>query len=189
MKTNNPIIAYGLVFIAIAWAISAVIIGLKYQQKSFLMISFLAVLSLLCVISGVIIAARLIPEPSAELQAVSTSDRKIGVLMHLSGLSGYVIPLANILIPFFLWKKHQHKSRFLYETGLNSINFQLTCGVYYLSALMLCPLLIGFVMLPIILVYQIIFTIRAVIVTKNRLIYHYPGNLRFIANKFTIAAT
>jgi len=189
MKTNNPVIAYGLVFIAIAWAVAAVITGLKYQQKSFLIFSFLAVLSLLCVITGVIIAARLMPVPGADLPAKSTSDKHIGVLMHLSGLSGYLIPLANILIPFFLWKKHQYKSEFLYETGLNSINFQLTCGVYYLSALMLCPLLIGFVMLPIVLAYQLVFTIRAVIVTKNKHIYQYPGNLRFIANKFTIATS
>ena len=189
MKTNNPVIAYGLIFIAIAWAIAAVIIGLKYQQKSFLIFSFVAVLSLLCVISGVIIAARLMPEPSADLEAESIADRHTGVLMHLFGLSGFLIPLANVLIPFFLWKKHQQKSKFLYETGLNSVNFQLTCSVYYLSALMLCPLLIGFVMLPAIIAYQLIFTIRAVIVTKNKQIYHYPGNLRFIANKFTPADT
>lgn len=189
MKTNNPVIAYGLVFIAIGWAVAAVIIGLKYQQKSFLIFSFLAVLSLLCVISGIIIAARLMPVPDDDLQAQSASDKQIGVLMHLSGLSGYLIPLANILIPFFLWKKHQYKSKFLYESGLNSINFQLTCSVYYLSALMLCPMLIGFVMLPIIIAYQLIFTIRAIIVTRNKQIYHYPGNLRFIANKFTVAAS
>ena len=189
MKTNNPVIAYGFIFIAIAWAIAAIIIGLKYQQKSFLIFSFLAVLSLLCVVSGVIIAARLMPEPNSGLQAESTDDKAIGVLMHLFGLSGYLIPLANVLIPFYLWKKHQYKSKFLYETGLNSINFQLTCSVYYLSAFMLCPLFIGFVMLPAIIAYQLIFTIRAVMVTKNKTIYHYPGNLRFIANKFTIAAT
>ena len=189
MKTNNPVIAYGLVFIAIAWAITAVIVGLKYPQKSFLMLSFLAVLSLLCVISGVIIAARLMPDPNADLQAKSTDDQQIGVLMHLFGLSGYLIPLANVLIPFFLWKKHQHKSRFLYESGLNSVNFQLTCSVYYLSAFMLCPLFIGFVMIPPIIAYQLIFTIRGVMVTKTYKIYDYPGNLRFIANKFTITAT
>ena len=69
MKTNNPVIAYGLVFISIAWAIAAVIIGLKYPQKSFLVLSFLAVLALLCVISGIIIAARLLPDPDKNLIA------------------------------------------------------------------------------------------------------------------------
>lgn len=189
MKTNNPVIAYGLVFIAIAWAVAAVIIGLKYQQKSFLLFSFLAVLSLLCAISGIVIAARLMPSPGNEIQACSASDKYLGVLMHLSGLSGYLIPLANILIPFFLWKKYRLKSKFLYETGLNSINFQLTCSVYFLSAFMLCPLLIGFVMLPAIIFYQVFFVLRAVIVTKNNVVYNYPGNLRFVANKITAADT
>ena len=59
--------------------------------------------------------------------------------------------------------------------------------MYYLSALMLCPLLIGFVMLPLVITYQLIFTLCAVIATKNRKMYHYPGNLRFIANKIAIA--
>ena len=117
MKTNNPVIAYGLIFVAIAWAIAAVIIGLRYQQKSFLIFSFLGVISLLCVISGVIIAARLIPKPD-DLKAESASDKRIGVLMHLFGLCGYLIPLSNILIPFFLWKRHQYKSGFLYTSCL-----------------------------------------------------------------------
>lgn len=183
MKTNSPIIAYGLILTAIAWAIAAVIIGLKYQQKSFLIFSFLGVISLLCVICGVIIAARLVPEPAADLRAKSASDKRIGVLMHLFGLCGFLVPLTNILIPFFLWKTHHDKSAFLYTTGLNAINFQLTCGVYYLSALMLCPLLIGFVMLPLVITYQVIFTLLAVITTKKGEMYQYPGNLRFIANK------
>ena len=183
MKTNNPIIAYGLVFIAIAWAIAAVIIGLKYQEKSFLIFSFLAVLALLCVISGVIIAARLLPQPDSQLAEFSTEDQPSVVLMHLSGLSGYLIPLANILIPFFIWKKNQHKSKLVYESGLNAVNFQLTCGVYFLSAFMLCPLLIGFVMIPVIMLYQIIFTLKAVMVSKSNKVYNYPGNLNFIVNK------
>ena len=183
MKTNNPVIAYGLVFISIAWAIAAVIIGLKYPQKSFLVLSFLAVLALLCVISGIIIAARLLPDPDKNLIANSATDQPAVVLMHLSGLAGYLIPLANILIPFYLWKKHHNNSRFAYESGLHAINFQLTCGVYFLSAFMLCPLLIGFVMLPVIIIYHVFFTLRAAVVSKKNEIYLYPGNLSFITNK------
>ncbi len=185
MKTNNPIIGYGLIVTACGWAIAAVIIGFKYQQKSFLLTGFLAVLALLSVISGVLIIGRLTQINQPLTQNHPQNDIKLASLIHLSALSGYLIPLANILLPFWLWIKYRNRSEFVYQSGLQAVNFQLTCGVYVLSALMLCALFIGFVILPVILVYQLLFTIIAAFVTRKNKTYHYPGNLNFIATKLT----
>ncbi len=189
MKTNNPVFGYGLIVTACAWAIAAVIIGFKYQQKSFLLTSFLAVLALLSVVTGVIIIGRLAQINTALNQKHTEQDVKLASLIHLSAMSGYLIPLANILLPFYLWTKYRHKSKFVYESGLEAVNFQLTCGVYLLSALMLCALFIGFVILPIVLAYQLLFTIIAFTVTCKNKRYHYPGNLNFIMNKFALEST
>ena len=182
MKTNNPVFGYGLIVTACAWAIAAIIIGFKYQQKSFLLTGFLAVLALLSVISGVVIIGRLVQIDQSLTQNHAQYDVKLASLIHLSALSGYLIPLANILLPFWLWMKYRNKSEFVYQSGLQAVNFQLTCGVYLLSALMLCALFIGFVILPVVLCYQLLFTIIAVIVTSKNKLYGYPGNLNFIAN-------
>ena len=184
MKTNNPILGYGLIVTACAWAITAVIIGFTHQEKSFLLTSFLAVLALLSIVTGVIIVSRLANQPDLPTTDHSTADTKIASLIHLSALLGYLIPLANILLPFWLWRRYQNKSEFIYQAGLEAVNFQLTCAVYFLSAFMLCALFIGFVILPVIIAYQLIFTLVAAYTSSKNKPYHYPGNLNFIHNKF-----
>lgn len=184
MKTNNPILGYGLIVTACAWAITAVIIGFTHQEKSFLLTSFLAVLALLSIVTGVIIVSRLANQPDLPTKDNSAADPNIASFIHISALVGYLIPLANILLPFWLWRKHQHKSKFIYHAGLEAVNFQLTCAVYFLSAFMLCALFIGFVILPVIIAYQLIFTLIATYVSSKNKAYHYPGNLNFIRSKF-----
>ncbi len=189
MKTNNPIIGYGLIVTSCAWATAAVIIGFRYQQKSFLLTSLLAVLALLSVVSGVIIVSRLEGQPNLPATDHSQKDASVASLIHISALIGYLIPLANILLPFWLWRKHQHKSKFIYQAGLEAVNFQLTCGVYFLSAFMLCALFIGFVILPVIVIYQLIFTLVATYTSAKNNNYCYPGNLSFIHNKLESPST
>jgi uncharacterized Tic20 family protein len=36
-------------------------------------------------------------------QIISPHDRTLAVLTHLSGLSGYVLPLGGILVPIVIW--------------------------------------------------------------------------------------
>lgn len=177
---NSPVIAWGLILIATAWALAAVIISFKYQQKSFLLISSLAILALLSAISGIIMVSRLLPPVDDKLKAQCEADVQLATLIHLGGLSGYFIPLANLLLPFWLWRKHRGKSRFIQDAGLQALNFQLTCSVYFLGALMLVPLLVGFVILPVVIAYQVIFTLRAALAARRHEPCHYPGNLKFI---------
>jgi uncharacterized Tic20 family protein len=36
-------------------------------------------------------------------QVISQEDRTLAALTHLSGLSGYVVPLGGILVPIIIW--------------------------------------------------------------------------------------
>jgi uncharacterized Tic20 family protein len=40
-------------------------------------------------------------EPTA--QVIAPEDRTLAALTHLSGLSGYVIPLGGVLVPIIIW--------------------------------------------------------------------------------------
>ena len=40
-------------------------------------------------------------EPAA--QVIAPEDRALAALTHLSGLSGYVIPLGGVLVPIVIW--------------------------------------------------------------------------------------
>ena len=173
--------AYGLILTGVAWAMAAVIISLEFHQKSFLILSALAILALLSTVSGVIMASRLLPAPEGEFASTSESDVRVATGIHLGGLCGYLIPLASLLLPFWLWKSYRRRSRFICNCGVQALNFQLTCSVYFLGALMLVPLLAGFVILPAVIVYHVFFTLRAVYTARKHQPYKYPGNLNFIA--------
>ena len=113
MKTNNPVMAYGLILTGVAWALAGVIFSFEFHQKSFLMLSALEILALLSTVSGVIMASRLLPAPEGEFASTSESDVRVATGIHLGGLCGYLIPLASLfnrivrrhVLPYWMERK------------------------------------------------------------------------------------
>ncbi len=68
-----------------------------------------------------------------------TEDRGFIICFHLSVLSGFFIPIGQILIPFILWITKRDKIKDLYRQGANVINFQLwaTAVTYILPVIYL----------------------------------------------------
>ena len=61
-----------------------------------------------------------------------TIQRKWLLLLHSTPFLGFVIPLANILVPLFLWI-HKREDNSLYEKhGIKVINFQLSMTILYI---------------------------------------------------------
>ena len=57
------------------------------------------------------------------------------ILLHCTPFLGFIIPLANILFPLFLWI-HKREDNNIYDThGTRIINFQITMSILYLSSL------------------------------------------------------
>jgi len=100
---------------------------------------------------------------------------------HLSALSIYVgIPLGNIVAPLVIWLIRRDEFPFADEQGKELVNFQISMTLYGMIAGLLCFILIGFVLLPALLVANIILIIIATIRANRGEGYRYPWTMRLI---------
>ena len=102
--------------------------------------------------------------------------------LHLSGLSGLVLSfaLAHVVVPLIIWLIKRGESPEIDATGKEVLNFQISYTIYSVIAGGLCFVLIGFVILPIILIIWLVSIIIAAVKTSNGESYRYPFTIRFL---------
>jgi len=125
------------------------------------------------------------PPPLVPLKPVSSPDesaRSWCIGLHLSGLSGLILSfaLAHIVVPLVIWLVKRSDSPEIDATGKEVINFQISYTIYSLIAGGLCFVLVGFVILPIVLLVWLVSIIIATVKTSNGESYRYPFTIRFL---------
>ena len=104
-----------------------------------------------------------------------TSDEKtMAMLAHILTL------VAGFIPPLVIWLIKKDESKFVAENAKESLNFMITLFIAYIVAFILMFILIGFLLITLIWVAQLIFVIMATIKTNEGKIYRYPVNLRLI---------
>ena len=61
---------------------------------------------------------------------LTTHQKNIAALIHLSTLSKYVFPLGNFIVPLIFWTINKDKSEFIDDNGKQALNFQLSLLLY-----------------------------------------------------------
>ena len=102
------------------------------------------------------------------------------MLCHLSSLLGFVIPFGNIVGPLVIWALKKQEFPTVDSHGKESLNFQITLTIAGIIAAILCFVLIGFLLLPAILLAWVILTVIASIKANNGELYQYPFTIRLI---------
>ena len=107
-------------------------------------------------------------------------DRTWDILCHLLALAGFVIPLGNIFGPLVIWliKKDQIPS--VDAQGKESLNFQISMTIYAIVAAVSLFAIVGFVLLPAVLITNLVLVIVAAVKTSNGEFYRYPLTIRFL---------
>ena len=123
------------------------------------------------------------PPPLNQLPEKNESERSWCIGLHLSGLSGILLPfaLAHVLAPLVIWLLKRAESSEIDTTGKEVLNFQLSFTIYFAIAGVLCWLLIGFLILPVFFLIWLICTIIAAIKASNGESYRYPMTIRFLS--------
>lgn len=112
---------------------------------------------------------------------VNTKDQNTwAMLCHLSALAGFIIPLGNILGPLVIWLIKKDEFPLVADQGKEALNFQISMTIYYIVALILIIVLIGFVLLIGLGIFSLIFTIIAMVKANEGTAYRYPLCIRFI---------
>ena len=104
-----------------------------------------------------------------------TSDEKtLAILAHiLTIISSFIAPLIIYLI-----KKDD--SPYVAEHAKESLNFQITMFILYIISVVLMLLLIGFLLIWLLSIANIILVIIATIKASENKMYRYPINFRLL---------
>ena len=111
---------------------------------------------------------------------VDKDQRLWATFCHLAAFSGFLIPLGNILGPLIIWLIKKDEMAFVDDQGKEAVNFQLTMLIALLVAGILVFVLIGFFLLAVIGVYELVVIIIAAIKANEGKPYRYPLTIRFI---------
>jgi uncharacterized Tic20 family protein len=114
-------------------------------------------------------------------ESIPEQARSWAMACHLMALSGLIVPgIGFVLGPLITWliKKDDHP--FIDEQGKEAVNFQITMLIAIIVSAFLCFVFVGFVLLPVILIGDIVFTIIASVKAKEGVHYTYPFKFRFI---------
>ena len=113
--------------------------------------------------------------------ATSSDVRTWCVLCHASALLGLFFHfLGHILGPLIVWLMKRGDSPEIDAYGKESLNFQISMLIYNVIAGVLCLVLIGFVILGILHILNLVLVIIASIQASEGKFYRYPLTIRLI---------
>ncbi|MFZ5643513.1 MAG: DUF4870 domain-containing protein [Bacillota bacterium] len=110
----------------------------------------------------------------------NNQENNWAMFCHLGGLCGYFIPFGNIIVPLVLWLIKKEEYLAVNYHGREALNFNISITIYALVGALLCLILIGFVFLFVLAVFQIVLIIIATIEANKGNHYRYPLTIRFI---------
>jgi uncharacterized Tic20 family protein len=103
------------------------------------------------------------------------------ILAHATALVGFVVPVAGHIVgPLIVWLAKREDSSEIDAHGKESLNFQVSMLIYNVIAVILCFVLIGFLLLGILHVINIVFVIIASIRASEGKLWRYPIAIRLI---------
>ena len=112
--------------------------------------------------------------------ATDQEARQWALFLHLSVFAGYLVPLAGLIAPIAIWQLKKDQIPGINEHGKNLMNFMISMFIYSLVAGLLTFVLIGFLILPILLIVGIALPIMAAIKGNNGEIWKYPLTIQFL---------
>jgi uncharacterized Tic20 family protein len=105
---------------------------------------------------------------------ISSDDKNIVVLTHLGGI------LFSFLPGLIVWLLKKDDSAYIGENAREALNFQITLMIAYFISWILAFILIGFVLIGVLWLANIIFSIMAAVAASKGESYRYPFALRLI---------
>lgn len=111
---------------------------------------------------------------SAPRPMTAGEEQGWGVAMHLGGL------VLSWLVPVVLWLVFRERSRMLDDHGKEAVNWQITFFIFYVISVVLMLVLVGFVLLPLLYIVNVIFSILAALAAYRRQPFRYPFAIRLL---------
>jgi len=120
-------------------------------------------------------------DPAAQSDKEQNRDACMWAMFaHLAGFGGIVIPaIGSIIGPLVVWLLKKDQFPFVNEQGKEALNFQITMMIYFTVAFLLSFLCIGFLLMPVVGIIDIVMIIIATIKANEGTHFRYPAGLIF----------
>jgi uncharacterized Tic20 family protein len=112
--------------------------------------------------------------------AIAADEKTMGMFAHLSALAGYIIPFGNIIGPLIVMLVKKDQSAFVVDQAREALNFQITIMLAVILSIALMFCVVGFFILPVLGIVNIVFIIIAAIKANGGEPYRYPMTLRLV---------
>ena len=111
---------------------------------------------------------------------LTPDERTWGGAAHWSALVGAFVAMA-FLGPLLVLLVKGNTSAYVRAQAVESLNFQITMLVAIAVSFVLVFLLVGFLLLPIVGIWWLVFTIMGSVRSANGELYRYPATLRLVS--------
>ena len=121
------------------------------------------------------------PDEQPEGAGPGKDARNWGMLCHLAALAGYVAPVVGHIVgPLVVWLLKREEDPFIDDQGKEALNFQITMAIALVLSSLLILVLIGIVLAPLVLLFNLIMTIVGAVKSSGGERYRYPLCIRFV---------
>lgn len=111
--------------------------------------------------------------------AVSDMDnRTYSMLMHFAQLLGFVVPMCGWIAPLVMWLL-KREDPYIDQQGRVVFNWIISAFIYCVVSVILMIVLIGFLLLPLLVLLSIIFTVIGALKANDGVIQNYPMSIPF----------
>ena len=121
----------------------------------------------------------IIEASSTELNSKTEETRQWAVLLHLSTLLGFVLPVLGFIVPIILWQWKKSELPGIDAHGKIVANAIVSYIIWGAIAVPLCLLLIGFFLLWVLGILAVVFPIIAALKARDGELWDYPFCFKF----------
>jgi uncharacterized protein len=121
------------------------------------------------------------PEPTPTVPVIDKEARQWAMIAHASSLVMFLgIPFGNIVAPLLVWMFKKQVGPFVDENAKESLNFQISMTIYGIVAGILIFVLVGFALIALLFVADLVLVLVATLRADKGEIYRYPLTIRFL---------
>lgn len=102
------------------------------------------------------------------------------MLMHLSLLSGFVIPLGGLILPLVMWLVNRDRFPLIDQHGKVIVNWMISYTIYTIIGAILSFVFIGVLLLVVLNVCAVVFVVMGSVKASRGQLWPYPLSINFL---------
>lgn len=119
------------------------------------------------------------PSPAGEFKPWGMEPNVFTMLLHLSQLSGFLIPFGGIILPIVMWATNKNDSELVDKHGKIVLNWVISLTIYMVVGFILIFAFVGVIIVIGLAITSIVFAIIGAIKANNGEYWEYPLSIKF----------